>query len=75
MTLFVNRLTHLDASLWCPERGLIGASWRVDAELDGELGEDGMLFDFGEVKDQVTDRPGPRPRPAGAHRGTRRQHP
>ncbi|GEK71873.1 MULTISPECIES: 6-carboxytetrahydropterin synthase [Halomonas] len=56
MTLFVNRLTHLDASLWCPERGLIGASWRVDAELDGELGEDGMLFDFGEVKPWIKSR-------------------
>lgn len=50
MTLFVNNLTHLDASLWCPRRGLIGASWHVDAELDGQLGDDGMLFDFGEVK-------------------------
>ncbi|MFG6178453.1 6-carboxytetrahydropterin synthase [Halomonas sp. THAF12] len=56
MTLFVNRLTHLDASLWCPQRGLIGASWRVDAELDGELGEDGMLFDFGEVKPWIKSR-------------------
>ncbi|MDR5865641.1 6-carboxytetrahydropterin synthase [Halomonas koreensis] len=56
MTLFVNRLTHLDASLWCPERGLIGASWRVDAELDGELGADGMLFDFGEVKPWIKAR-------------------
>ena len=50
MTLFVNNLTHLDASLWCPQRGLCGASWHVDIELDGQLGEDGMLFDFGEVK-------------------------
>ncbi|UYG09380.1 6-carboxytetrahydropterin synthase [Halomonas sp. M4R1S46] len=56
MTLFVNRLTHLDVSLWCPERGLMGASWRVDAELDGELGEDGMLFDFGEVKPWIKSR-------------------
>ncbi|RTR06369.1 6-carboxytetrahydropterin synthase [Halomonas nitroreducens] len=56
MTLFVNRLTHLDVSLWCPEHGLMGASWRVDAELDGELGEDGMLFDFGEVKPWIKSR-------------------
>lgn len=56
MTLFVNRLTQLDISLWCPSRGLIGASWHVDAELDGTLGEDGMLFDFGEVKPWIKSR-------------------
>ncbi|MBA2777612.1 6-carboxytetrahydropterin synthase [Billgrantia kenyensis] len=56
MTLFVNRLTQLDVSLWCPRRGLIGASWFVDSELDGELGEDGMLFDFGEVKPWIKSR-------------------
>jgi len=56
MTLFVNRLTHLDVSLWCPQRGLVGASWQVDVELDGELGEDGMLFDFGEVKPWIKSR-------------------
>ncbi|WP_016913983.1 6-carboxytetrahydropterin synthase [Vreelandella stevensii] len=50
MALFVHHLTHIDVSLWCPERGLTGCSWQVDAHLDGELGEDGMLFDFGEVK-------------------------
>ncbi|GGX77883.1 hypothetical protein GCM10007160_01390 [Litchfieldella qijiaojingensis] len=56
MTLFVNALTQIDASLWCPTRGLVGASWHVDAELDGELGEDGMLFDFGEVKPWIKSR-------------------
>lgn len=50
MSLFVNQLTHIDVSLWCSQRGLVGCSWQVDAVLDGELGEDGMLFDFGEVK-------------------------
>lgn len=61
MTLFVNSLSALDASYWCAERGLVGASWHVDLELDGELGEDGMLFDFGEVKpwakQQIDDGP------------------
>ncbi|MGO2393264.1 MAG: 6-pyruvoyl trahydropterin synthase family protein [Halomonas sp.] len=50
MSLFVQQLTHIDVSLWCPTQGLVGCSWQVDAILDGELGEDGMLFDFGEVK-------------------------
>jgi len=50
MTLFVNDISHLDASFWCPVNGLGGASWAVDVELDGQLGDDGMLFDFGEVK-------------------------
>tara|TARA_R100001039_G_scaffold25269_1_gene16616 strand:+ start:1179 stop:2012 length:834 start_codon:yes stop_codon:yes gene_type:complete len=50
MALFVNHLTHIDVSLWCPTKGLVGCSWQVDAQLEGELGEDGMLFDFGEVK-------------------------
>jgi 6-pyruvoyl-tetrahydropterin synthase len=50
MSLFVQQLTHIDVSLWCSQRGLVGCSWQVDAVLDGELGEDGMLFDFGEVK-------------------------
>nr|WP_298248655.1 6-carboxytetrahydropterin synthase [uncultured Halomonas sp.] len=56
MTLFINRLTQLDVSWWCPNRGLVGASWHVDAELDGELGDDGMLFDFGEVKPWIKRR-------------------
>lgn len=55
-TLFVNGLTNLDVSLWCPRRGLIGASWQVDVQLDGELGDDGMLFDFGEVKPWLKSR-------------------
>ncbi|MCB8890384.1 6-pyruvoyl trahydropterin synthase family protein [Vreelandella malpeensis] len=50
MALFVKQLSHIDVSLWCQERGLVGMSWQVDATLEGELGEDGMLFDFGLVK-------------------------
>jgi len=50
MTLFVNDISQLDVAFWCPQKGLSGASWAVDVELDGHLGEDGMLFDFGEVK-------------------------
>lgn len=50
MSLFVQALSTLDVSYWCAERGLVGASWHVDVMLDGTLGEDGMLFDFGDVK-------------------------
>ncbi|MGS2743305.1 6-carboxytetrahydropterin synthase [Halomonas sp. LS-001] len=50
MALFVNHLTHLDVSIWSPEHGLTGMSWRVNATLEGEIGADGMLLDFGEVK-------------------------
>lgn len=50
MSLFVQALSALDVSYWCAERGLVGASWHIDIMLDGTLGEDGMLFDFGEVK-------------------------
>lgn len=56
MTLFVNNLTNIDASIWSPRHGLMGASWHVDVELDGELGEDGMLFDFGDVKPWIKSR-------------------
>ncbi|OLO03288.1 6-carboxytetrahydropterin synthase [Salinicola socius] len=56
MTLFVNNLTNIDASIWSPQRGLSGASWHVDVELDGELAEDGMLLDFGEVKPWIKAR-------------------
>ncbi|WNL40833.1 6-carboxytetrahydropterin synthase [Halomonas sp. PAMB 3264] len=50
MALFVKELSHIDVSVWCPQNGLTGVSWQVDASLEGELGEDGMLFDFGRVK-------------------------
>nr|WP_299239920.1 6-carboxytetrahydropterin synthase [uncultured Halomonas sp.] len=56
MMLFVNDLTNLDVSLWCPKRGLTGASWQVDVEIAGEDDEDGLLFDSGEVASWVESR-------------------
>ncbi|MDR5898780.1 6-carboxytetrahydropterin synthase [Halomonas vilamensis] len=50
MALFVHNLTNVDVSIWDTAHGLTGMSWQVDVQLEGQLGEDGMLLDFGAVK-------------------------
>lgn len=52
-TLFVDHLTVIDASRLDEARGLVGESWIVDVQLDGDLNSQGMILDFGDVKREV----------------------
>ncbi len=51
--LFVDQLTVIDFAYFDIERGIVGESWIVDIVLHGDLDEQGMVFDFGDVKKQI----------------------
>jgi 6-pyruvoyl-tetrahydropterin synthase len=53
VSLFVENITNLDFSFLSKNRGLLGETWLVDITLTGELNNQGMIFDFSEVKKQI----------------------
>ena len=50
MLLFVDNLTNVDFSFLDPQRGLLGETWLANVRLLGDLDEQGMVCDFGQVK-------------------------
>ncbi len=52
-SLFVDQLTVIDASRLDEERGLVGESWIVDVELEGDLNVQGMILDFSDLKSKT----------------------
>ena len=53
MHLFVDNLTNVDFSYLDSKRGLVGETWLASIVLEGALDEQGMVCDFGIVKNTL----------------------
>jgi 6-pyruvoyl-tetrahydropterin synthase len=53
--LFVEQLCTIDFAWLHDDRGLLGDTWIVDADLEGDLDEQGMIFDFAKVKPAIKE--------------------
>ncbi len=51
--LFVEQLCAMDFARLDGQRGLVGDTWILDVELEGNLDEQGMVLDFGQVKPTI----------------------
>ena len=52
-TLFIEHLSTIDFSYLDARRGVVGESLIIDIELTGELNDEGMLYDFGHIKQVI----------------------
>ncbi len=51
--LFVEQLTVIDFAYFHHQRGILGESWLLDVTLFGQLDQQGMIFDFSDVKRKI----------------------
>jgi len=55
MLLFVDNIATIDFSFLDARRGLLGETWLTDVQLSGKLDDQGMVCDFGLVKQRLKD--------------------
>jgi 6-pyruvoyl-tetrahydropterin synthase len=53
--LFIKELDILDCAIFCDSHGIIGSSWHVNIEIEGQLDENGFVYDFSHTKKLVKE--------------------